>query len=71
MFILESLSNLDSVGKRAKEYYGYIEQEKQPTNIYSTYTMTNQIRTLVKIDNIFHISDERLFISNDLLSSNL
>ncbi len=70
-YCLESLSNLDSVGKRAKEYYGYIEQGKQPKNIYSTYTMTNQIRTVVKIDNRFHISDERLFIANESMKNEI
>ena len=70
-YCLESLSNLDSVGKRAKEYYGYIEQERKPKNIYSTYTMTNQIRTVIKIDNRFHISDERLFIANDSIKNEI
>ncbi len=70
-YCLESLSNLDSVGKRAKEYYGYIEQGRKPKNIYSTYTMTNQIRTVVKIDSRFHISDERLFIANEKIKDEI
>ena len=70
-YCLESLSNLDSVGKRAKEYYGYIKQERKPKNIYSTYTMSNQIRTVIKIDNRFHISDERLFIANESIKNEI
>lgn len=70
-YCLESLSHLDAIGKRAKEYYGYIEQGRQPNNIYSSYTMTNQIRTLVKIQDRFHISDERLFISNNTIKTTI
>jgi len=70
-YCLESLSNLDSVGKRAKEYYGYIEQGRKPKHIYSSYTMTNQIRTVIKIDNRFHISNEQLFISNETIKNEI
>jgi len=68
-YCLESLSNLEVVGNRVKEYYEYIEQKRKPRHIYSTYTMTNQIRTLVKIQNRFNISDERLFISNNQIKN--
>jgi len=68
-YCLESLSNLEVVGSRVKEYYEYIEQKREPRHIYSTYTMTNQIRTLVKIQNRFNISDERLFISNNQMKN--
>ncbi|SFV63263.1 hypothetical protein MNB_SV-12-1593 [hydrothermal vent metagenome] len=64
-YCLESLAYIEIVGKRTKEYYGYIKQKRRPENIYSTYTMTNQIRTLVKIQNRFNVSDERLFIGSD------
>jgi len=70
-YCLESLSYLEIVGKRVNEYYGYIEQKRNPQHIYSTYTMTNQIRTLVKIQNRFHISDERLFISNNQMKDTI
>ncbi|MBU1668191.1 CRISPR-associated DxTHG motif protein [bacterium] len=70
-YCLESLSNIDMVDKRTKEYYGFIAQKRKPENIYSTYTMTNQIRTLVKIQNRFHVSDERLFIANDKVKNTI
>lgn len=70
-YCLESLSNLEIVKKRCQEYYRYIEQNKKPENIYSTYTMTNQIRTLVKIQDRFHVSDERLFIANNEIKNKI
>ena len=68
-YCLESLSHIERVGKRVDEYYGFIEQKRRPEHIYSTYTMTNQIRTLVKIQSRFHVSDERLFIGNESLKN--
>jgi len=68
-YCLESLSHIELVGKRVDEYYQFINQKRKPEHIYSTYTMTNQIRTVVKIKNRFHVSDERLFISNDKLKN--
>jgi CRISPR-associated DxTHG motif protein len=70
-YCLESLSHIEIVGKRASEYYGFIEKQKKPEHIYSSYTMTNQIRTLVKIQDRFHVSDERLFIGNDSIKSSI
>ena len=70
-YCLESLSHIEVVGKRAKEYYNYIEQKRKPEHIYSTYTMTNQIRTLVKIQNRFNVSDERLFIGSNKLKKSI
>ncbi len=70
-YCLESLSHIEVVGKRVKEYYNYIEQKRKPEHIYSTYTMTNQIRTLVKIQNRFNISDERLFIGSNKLKNTI
>jgi CRISPR-associated DxTHG motif protein len=70
-YCLESLSCLEIVDKRSKEYYGYIEQKRKPQHIYSTYTMTNQMRTLIKIQDRFHISDERLFITNNEMKNSI
>jgi len=70
-YCLESLSKIDIVGRRADEYYGYIEQKRRPENIYSTYTMTNQIRTLIKVKDRFNISDERLFIANQNMKNRI
>jgi len=70
-YCLESLSKINIVGKRTQEYYKFIQEKKKPKHIYSTYTMTNQIRTLVKIQNRFNISDERLFINNQNLKDKI
>ena len=68
-YCLESLFYIESFGDRVKEYYSYIEEKRKPEHIYSTYTMTNQTRTLVKILDRFRVSDERLFINNDRLKN--
>jgi CRISPR-associated DxTHG motif protein len=70
-YCLESLSQIKLLGNRTKEYYTFIKSKKTPLHIYSTYTMTNQIRTLVKVLEGFKINDERLFISNDNLKNRI
>jgi CRISPR-associated DxTHG motif protein len=70
-YCLESLSKIDIVGKRAKEYYDFIENKRPPQHIYSTYTMTNQIRTLIKVQDKFNINDERLFVNDNRLKETI
>ena len=62
VYCLESLSNIEVIGKRAREYNNYIRTQRKPLHIYSAYTMINQSRTIVKIRDRFKVNDNRLFI---------
>jgi len=61
-YCLDSLSHIKVVKNRAKVYKGYIEEQKKPLYIYSTYTMTNQSRVIVKIKDRFKVDNNDLFI---------
>ena len=70
-YCLERLSAIECLSKRKNEYDQYIKEKRKPRNIYSTYTMTNQIKTLVKIQDRFKIGDERLFINNSKIKKEI
>ena len=63
-YCLEKMEALNIVGDRATEYREFIKEEKEPQYIYSVYTMTNQIRNLVKLKHKFKLIDERYFVNN-------
>ena len=67
VYCLDSISKLDIVAKRTEEYNEYILNKKKPIHIYSTYTMVNQSRVIVKVRDGFKINDKdkRVFINSD------
>ena len=69
VYCLESLSNIEVIGKRAREYNNYIKTQRKPLHIYSTYTMINQSRTIVKIRDRFKVDDKRFFIGTEDLKN--
>jgi len=71
VYCLESLSNIEVIGKRVREYNNYIETQRKPLHIYSAYTMINQSRTIVKIRSRFNVNDNRLFIGTEDVKSTI
>ena len=69
VYCLESLSNIEVIGKRAREYNNYIRTQRKPLHIYSAYTMINQSRTIVKIRDRFKVDDKRFFIGTEDLKN--
>lgn len=64
-YCLEKLKEvLQIVASRENEYKEFIKYGKNPKHIYSVYTMTNQIRNLVKLKDKFKITDERNFVNS-------
>ena len=67
-YCLEKLEKaLPTVKNRAKDYRKFIEENREPRHIYSIYTMTNQIRNLVKLKHKFKLTDERTFVNSESL----
>ena len=61
-YCLESIGKIDNLGDRVDEFKGYIEEKKRPLHIYSTYTLANESRVIVKKRDGFKISN---FINNE------
>ncbi len=61
-YCLESIGKIDNLGDRVNEFKGYIEEKKRPLHIYSTYTLANESRVIVKKRDGFKISN---FINNE------
>jgi CRISPR-associated DxTHG motif protein len=66
-YCLESFCKINIIKKRAKSYRYFIEKEYKPVHIFSTYTMVNDARVIIKKRNSFRILHKKQFINNEKL----
>lgn len=66
-YCLESFKQISLVKSRIEEYENFIQQKKTPLHIYSSYTMVNQSRTIVKVRGKFSLRDTRSFIHDETI----
>jgi CRISPR-associated DxTHG motif protein len=66
-YCLDSFCKINIIKKRAKSYRYFIEKEYKPVHIFSTYTMVNDARVIIKKRNSFRILHKKQFINNEKL----
>ena len=66
-YCLDSFCKINIIKKRAKSYRYFIKKEYKPVHIFSTYTMVNDARVIIKKRNSFRILHKKQFINNEKL----